>query len=154
MNRRVMIVCAASAAALVASLAAVAAQTKPAKRTAPAPAASAGFDQQITNHAQSLLEEGRRIFRFDTFGSEAFWGDQLELHKAIAGEKNGGVGPGVSPKTALAVGLKVDAAAIPAALAQQIKAGKVDLDDPAKQLRCSRSMRSSGSRPGPMHAAT
>src|SRR5262249_52799472 len=153
MNRRMMIVYAASAAALVASLATIAAQPKPTKRTAaPPPAASAGFDQQISNHAQALLEEGRRVFRFDTFGSEAFWGDQLELHKAIAGEKNGGVGPGVSPKTALAVGLKVDAAAIPAALAQQIKAGKVDLDDPAKQLRCSRSMRSSGSRPGPMHA--
>jgi hypothetical protein len=130
-----MIVCAASAAALVASLATIAAQPKPTKRTAaPPPAASAGFDQQISNHAQALLEEGRRVFRFDTFGSEAFWGDQLELHKAIAGEKNGGVGPGVSPKTALAVGLKVDAAAIPAALAQQIKAGKVDLDDPATTI--------------------
>jgi len=135
MNRRMMIVCAASAAALVASLATIAAQPKPTKRTAaPPPAASAGFDQQISNHAQALLEEGRRVFRFDTFGSEAFWGDQLELHKAIAGEKNGGVGPGVSPKTALAVGLKVDAAAIPAALAQQIKAGKVDLDDPATTI--------------------
>jgi hypothetical protein len=47
------------------------------------------------------------------FGSEAFWGDALQLHKAIAGEKNGGVGPGVSPKTALSVGLKVDAEALP-----------------------------------------
>jgi hypothetical protein len=27
-------------------------------------------------------------------GSEAFWGDALQLHKAIAGEKNGGVGGG------------------------------------------------------------
>src|SRR5262249_55134304 len=135
MNRRMMIVCAASAAAAVASLATIAAQPTPTKRTAaPPPAASAGFDQQISNHAQALLEEGRRVFRFDTFGSEAFWGDQLELHKAIAGEKNGGVGPGVSPKTALAVGLKVDAAAIPAALAQQIKAGKLDLDDPATTI--------------------
>jgi hypothetical protein len=49
----------------------------------------------------------------ETFGSEAFWGDTLHLHKAIAGEKNGGVGPGVSPKTALSVGLKVDADALP-----------------------------------------
>jgi hypothetical protein len=39
-----------------------------------------------------MLDEGRRIFRFDTFGSEALWGDALQLHKAIAGEKNGGVG--------------------------------------------------------------
>ena len=61
-------------------------------------------------------DEGRKTFRFDTFGSEAFWGDALRLHKAIAGEKNGGVGPGVTPKTALSVGLKVDADALPAAL--------------------------------------
>jgi hypothetical protein len=78
-----------------------------------------------------MLEEGKRIFRFDTFGSEDFWGGKLRLHEAIAGAKNGGVGGGVSPKTALSLGLKVDADAIPAALAAQIKAGKVDLDDPA-----------------------
>ncbi|QDZ27134.1 hypothetical protein [Noviherbaspirillum sp. UKPF54] len=79
----------------------------------------------------SQIDEGRDIFRFDTFGDEAFWGDTLQLHKAIAGEKNGGVGPGVSPRTALAVGLKVDADALPADLQQQLNSGKVDLDDPA-----------------------
>src|SRR5262245_54723123 len=67
----------------------------------------------------------------ETFGSEAFWGDALQLHKAIAGEKNGGVGPGVSPKTALSVGLKVDVDALPDALKKQLNAGKVNLDDPA-----------------------
>jgi hypothetical protein len=102
--------------------------------TKPAAAAPAGFDAEIAQHSQQLLQEGRRIFRFDTFGSEAFWGGALELHKAIAGEKHGGVGPGVSPKTALAVGLKVDAAALPPALVAQIKAGKVDLDDPATTI--------------------
>ncbi|HXJ09873.1 MAG TPA: hypothetical protein VNH12_10225 [Burkholderiales bacterium] len=91
-------------------------------------------DRQIGAHAQRMIDEGRRIFRFDTFGSEGFWGDALQLHKAIAGEKNGGVGGGVSPKTALSVGLKVDTAALPAALVAQIKAGKVDLDDPATTL--------------------
>jgi len=91
-------------------------------------------DRQISAHAQRMMDEGRQIFRFDTFGSEAFWGDALQLHKAIAGEKNGGVGGGVSPKTALSVGLKVDADALPASLAAQIKAGKVDLDDPATTL--------------------
>jgi len=91
-------------------------------------------DRQISAHAQRMMNEGRQIFRFDTFGSEAFWGDALQLHKAIAGEKNGGVGGGVSPKTALAVGLKVDTEALPAALVAQIKAGKVDLDDPAITL--------------------
>ena len=91
-------------------------------------------DRQIARHAQRMLEEGRRIFRFDTFGSETFFGDALQLHKAIAGAKNGGVGAGVSPKTALAVGLKVDADALPDELKAQLKAGKVDLGDPATTL--------------------
>jgi hypothetical protein len=51
-----------------------------------------GFDADITRHAQTMLDEGRKIFRYDTFGSEAFWGDALQLHKAIAGEKNRGIG--------------------------------------------------------------
>ncbi|HXE03480.1 MAG TPA: hypothetical protein VN518_02535 [Methyloceanibacter sp.] len=98
---------------------------------APAAGADAGFDATIDSNSNALLTEGRKIFRYDTFGSEAFWGDQLHLHQAIAGEKNGGVGPGVSPKTALSLGLKVDAAALPSAVVDAIKAGKVDLDDPA-----------------------
>jgi hypothetical protein len=93
-----------------------------------------GIDRQINAHAQRLIEEGRRIFRFDTYGSEAFFGDALQLHRAIAGQKNGGVGPGVSPKTALAVGLKVDADALPGKLKAQLRAGKVNLDDPATTL--------------------
>ncbi len=88
-------------------------------------------DRMISAHAQQMIEEGRRIFRLDTFGSEGFWGEALQLHKAIAGENNGGVGPGVSPKTALSVGLKVDSDALPQELKDQLKAGKVDLDDPA-----------------------
>ena len=92
------------------------------------------FDGAISKNAREMIEQGRKIFRFDTFGSEAFWGDTLQLHKAIAGEKNGGVGGGVSPKTALSVGLKVDADALPDSLKQQLKAGKVDLDDPATTL--------------------
>jgi hypothetical protein len=91
-------------------------------------------DRQINTHARGMVEQGRLIFRFDTFGSEAFFGDALQLHKAIAGAQNGGVGPGVSPKTALAVGLKVDADALPENLKGQIKAGKVNLDDPATTL--------------------
>ena len=75
--------------------------------------------------------QGRRVFRFNTFGDEAVWGGVLGLHKAIEGSKLGGVGAGISPKQALAVGLKVDAAAIPKKVAAAIKAGKVDLDDPA-----------------------
>jgi hypothetical protein len=81
-----------------------------------------------------MMEEGRQTFRFDTFGSEAFWGDALKLHQAVAGGQNGGVGPGVSPTTALSVGLKVDAEALPAEIVAAIQAGKVDLDDPATTL--------------------
>ena len=96
-----------------------------------APPTKTGFDADIARNAQTMLEEGKKTFRFETFGSEAFWGDALQLHKAIAGVKNGGVGPGVSPKTALSVGLKVDADALPDALKKQLTAGKVNLDDPA-----------------------
>src|SRR3954466_4931301 len=71
-----------------------------------------GTDDVIATAAQSITN-GRATFRFDTFGDEAFWGDALKLHQAIAGSANGGVGPGVSPKTALAVGFKVDAEAVP-----------------------------------------
>ena len=82
-----------------------------------------GYDQQISDNAQRMMEQGKQIFRYDTFGSEDFWGGKLRLHEAIAGEKLGGVGNGVSPKTALALGLKVDAEALPADLVAQIKAG-------------------------------
>ncbi|MFZ0818944.1 MAG: hypothetical protein WAM91_02675 [Candidatus Acidiferrales bacterium] len=93
-----------------------------------------GFDATIDGHAHQMMTNGRQIFRFDTFGSEAFWGDALHLHQAIAGQKNGGVGGGVSPKVALSVGLKVDSDALPEALKQQLIEGKVDLDDPATTL--------------------
>src|SRR5512139_833183 len=88
----------------------------------------------IHTNALRMLEDGRQTFRFDTFGDEAFWGDTLKLHQAIAGSKLGGVGDGVSPKTALAVGLKVDVDALPKDLVKNLKAGKVNLDDPATTL--------------------
>ncbi len=97
-------------------------------------AQTSGFDRVITTNNQQLVEQGRQIFRYDTFGDEAFWGDTLKLHQAIAGSKNGGGGAGVSPKTALSVGLKVDADALPASVVNGIRAGKVDLDDPATTL--------------------
>ena len=80
------------------------------------------------------MEEGRDIFRNDTFGDEAFWTDLLQLHKAIEGAQFGGVGPGVSPATALAVGLKVDSEALPNSLVKDLKKGRVNLDDPATTL--------------------
>ena len=104
------------------------------KATGEHPGAPSAISNGIDAHVRQMLEDGRRIFRFDTFGSEAFWGETLQLHRAIAGEKNAGVGGGVSPKTALSVGLKVDADVLPAPLKRQIKDGKVDLDDPATTL--------------------
>jgi len=93
-----------------------------------------GFDGVIQGNAREFMEQGQRTFRFDTFGDEAFWGDSLKLHQAIAGSKLGGVGPGVSPRTALAVGLKVDSEALPSDVVEAIRKGKVDLDDPASTL--------------------
>jgi mono/diheme cytochrome c family protein len=84
--------------------------------------------------ASQVLAGGRHTFRFDTFGDEAFWGDTLKLHQAIQGSRFGGVGPGVSPKTALGVGLKVDVDALPPALVEDLKNGRVNLDDPATTL--------------------
>ncbi|HET7317821.1 MAG TPA: hypothetical protein VFK23_01675 [Nitrospirota bacterium] len=81
-----------------------------------------------------MLDEGRQTFRFDTFGSEDFWGGTLKLHSAISGTANGGVGAGVSPATALSVGLKVDLDALPADLVTQLKNGTVNLNDPATTL--------------------
>jgi hypothetical protein len=92
------------------------------------------LDSQIDTSATQLIEEGRHTFRFDTFGDEAFWGDTLKLHQAIQGAAFGGVGPGVSPNTALTVGLKVDVAALPKSLRKQLRGGQVDLDDPAATL--------------------
>jgi mono/diheme cytochrome c family protein len=85
----------------------------------------------VGDHVEQMIRDGRETFRFDTFGDEKFWGDTLGLHKALEGAALGGVGPGVSPKTALAVGLKVDADALPPATLAARKQGKVNLDDPA-----------------------
>lgn len=82
----------------------------------------------------TLISEGKQIFRHDTFGDEDFWSGVLHLNKAIAGANNGGFGPGVSPKTALAVGLKVDAEALPSEVVTGIQSGTVNLDDPATTL--------------------
>lgn len=91
--------------------------------------------QAVTDaNAQTMFAEGRKIFRFETFGDEVFWGQTLQLHQAIQGTKFGGLGGGLSPKAALAAGLKVDAAALPADLVAAIGRGEVDLNDPATTL--------------------
>jgi len=89
----------------------------------------------VVQNAVSKVEQGEQIFRFDTFGDESFWGDTLKLHQAIEGSGLGGVGPGVSPATALSLGLKVDIDALPPNLVQKLLKGKVNLNDPAVTLQ-------------------
>ncbi len=91
-------------------------------------------DQAINANADRMVDQGRQIFRFDTFGDNVFWGGAIKLHQGIAGAANGGVGPGVSPAAALAVGLKVDLDALPGDLVTQLRNGQVDLSDPATTL--------------------
>jgi len=71
----------------------------------------------------ALVAQGKQIFRFDTFGDEAQWTDKLRIHEVIS--------TGVSPNTALSVGLKVDSEALPAAVVAGIQNGSVDLTLPA-----------------------
>ena len=78
--------------------------------------AAAGHEPEAQN------KDGRTIFRYDTFGDEQLWTDVLRMHEVI---------PTVDPKTALAVGLKVDVDALPDDVVAALKAGKVDLTDPA-----------------------
>ena len=108
--------------------------TKTEERNSPDPSgASDDFDDAIKENSKELFEKGRAVFRFETFGDEIFWTDQLQLHQAIADEKHGGTGKGLSPKDALAAGLKVDLAVLPEAIRNQIKEGKI-LDDPLATL--------------------
>jgi mono/diheme cytochrome c family protein len=84
--------------------------------------------QETRENSERMLREGRDIFRYDTFGSEAFWGGKLRLHEAIAGSAHGGVGNGVTAHQALQLGLKVDIAKLPRILAEAIRGGHVSLE--------------------------
>jgi hypothetical protein len=98
-------------------------------------AASVGTAIESRPDIERAIEQGRQTFRYDTFGDEAFWGDTLKLHTAIEGSRFNGVGPGVSPRAALGVGLKVDADALPSTVLDALRAGTVNLDDPAVTLQ-------------------
>ena len=104
------------------------------ERQAQTLASLSSSDQSNLKNAFQMFTQGRQVFRFATFNDQAFWGDALKLHQAIEGSKFGGVGPGVSPATALAVGLKVDVDALPATLIAQLRHGQVNLNDPAVTL--------------------
>jgi len=92
------------------------------------------YEQVTQSNMRAKFAEGRQIFRYDTFGDEAFWGGRLKLHQAIQGERFGGVGAGISPKTALSLGLRVDVDALPKNVQSALKSGQVDLDAPATTL--------------------
>src|SRR5438034_5465142 len=91
-------------------------------------------DRAIGANAQKMMEEGRQTFRFHTFGDEAFWGDALQLHQAIEGANFGGVGAGLSPKTALSLGLKVDVDKLSSTIIDQLKNNQLNLNDPGTTL--------------------
>lgn len=71
----------------------------------------------------ALVEAGKRVFRFDTYGDERFWTQTAQLNQVIEQV--------VTPKVALSVGLKVDADALPSSLIAALKAGQVDLNSTA-----------------------
>lgn len=84
--------------------------------------------------SERLLAEGKQIFRHDTFGSEAFFGGELELHRAILSEPRGGAGAGLTPRQALQLGLKADAARLPRLLVEMLRVGSVSFDEPDTTL--------------------
>src|SRR5437588_423147 len=104
----------------------------PGRAEAPQPDVAPGrveTTDPIEANFSKLFEQGRTVFRFETFGSEAYWGDQLRLHEAIAGEKFGGIGEGLTPRKALQLGLKVDFEAVPSALGDVLKGASLSFDD-------------------------
>jgi hypothetical protein len=98
------------------------------------PGGSAASNSQGNDASASLVSQGKQTFRFDTFGDQTFWGGLLHLHLTIEGAAHGGIGPGLSPKEALALGLKVDVNKLPESLQDAIKDGQVNLNDPAVTL--------------------
>jgi hypothetical protein len=83
------------------------------------------FFGSAEGNSHRMIEQGRHTFRFDTFGDEAFWGGQLRLHETINH---------LTPRQALELGLKVDSQALPSAVIDAIKSGKVNLNDPTVTL--------------------
>ncbi len=89
-------------------------------------ACGGGSSDSSAEDQQALVQQGQQIFRYETFGDEAQWTDALRLHEAISAA--------VDPTTALSVGLKVDADALPPAVVAGIRNGSVDLTSPATTI--------------------
>lgn len=101
---------------------------------APAAIAPRSWGVEVEEYRHDLFEQGRGIFRHDTFGSERFWGGELRLHEAIAGEEHGGVGPGLTATAALGLGLRVDRERLPLTVVQAIQGDSIDLSTVAATL--------------------
>jgi hypothetical protein len=80
-----------------------------------------GFLGSAEDNSQRMVEQGRHIFRFDTFGDQTFWGGKLKLHQTINN---------LTPQQALDLGLKVDSEALPPEVIQSIKNRTINLHDP------------------------
>jgi hypothetical protein len=104
-------------------------------------AAKGTFDEAIGANQAELMQSGRHTFRFDTFGDERFWSDTLGLQRAIAS--------GVSPATALAVGLKLDVDMVPPRVLAGLRHGDINLNDPANTLALIDAKAVVGVMPGP-----
>jgi hypothetical protein len=111
-----------------------------AQRARPA-GAPGSFDATISEHEADLMQNGRQIFRFDTFGDERFWSDTLKLPQAIAAA--------VSPATAFGVGLKLDVDMVPRPVLSAIKNGSINLQDPKNTLALIDAKAVVGVMPGP-----
>lgn len=107
-------------------------ETDSAARTQAAPREE--WEDKVGKNAQGMLDEGKKVFRHETFGSEAFWGGKLQLHKALLRQEKGGIGPGVTPRQALQLGIKADVAAVPKLVLEVLQEGAVSLENPDTTL--------------------
>jgi hypothetical protein len=84
-----------------------------------------GNTDAIAANSVLLLGEGRDTFRNDTFGDEAFWGDTLHLHEALAT---------LTPAQVLSLGVKVDSQALPHNTIAALRSGRLNVNDPGVTL--------------------
>lgn len=87
-------------------------------------------DDVITGEARKMLIEGKKSFRYNTFGNETFWSRVLQLQHVVAHKEIASGTPGMSPAQALALGLKFDLELIPANIASMLHPGNSNLQDP------------------------
>ena len=91
-------------------------------QAAPRPAPSSPRAPEQAQGPLRGVMTGQEIFRFDTFGDEQLWTDVLQMHQVVQN---------LPPATALALGLKIDVEALPDEIIAALRAGDVDLTNPA-----------------------